>query len=683
MSRILLFPLLFLCVLAHGQQQKSKSNSADKIYDKGEGNSSLTLVNARSINSEQLDFSPAFYQNGIVYVTSRQKQGAVDNKIQETFFELYYAEIDGAGNPLKPQKFSPLVNSRAHEGPVTFSRRQDRMYFTRNNLDDGIRKADNKGVTRLKIYEATRGRYDWENVRELPFNSDTYSTMHPTLAPDGKRLFFSSDMPGGYGGYDLYMVERTTEGWSEPVNLGQGVNTDKNEVFPFVHESETLFFSSNGHPGAGGLDIFRIDISGNQWGKVVNLRTPFNSASDDLGFILDKEGKRAYLTSDRAGGRGKDDIYFVNAPFGLDGVQEEKRLVSRVVAFDKQSNDRLDGATVHVFTKGENGLIEGNDYYEVDLQPGQGSGEELTFKLKRRASGDFGEPNGTTNVNGEAILNLPTGRNYLILVQREGYELGEMLYSTVGETKKQTIRVPLVAADPCTPVTGVLRAGTQRLRDVQVLVEALSGGERFTTTTNEEGQFAFCLPADRRYRLTGKATGHATIQQPFSTATVPEFMDLDAKLESPTEIAPLPGATGPLAEGSVILLENIYYDFNKSAIRTGDTRELDALVRLMQQYPDMKIELGAHTDSRGKADYNLKLSQERADNAKQYLTGRGIRADRITARGFGETRLRNDCGDNCSERDHAYNRRTEVRVLKVGDANLQIRNSAGDPFGRQ
>jgi hypothetical protein len=244
--RILSFALFLLTipVMMHAQKEDSKSKSSPKEYEKPAGSIApgVIIKNAETVNSPYLEFSPVFYQNGIVYVTSRQKGGAVDEKIGETFFELYYSELDGNRNPIKAQDFSINVNSQVHEGPVSFNRKGDVLYFTRNNMKNGVRKADSKGVTRLKIYEAQKGEFDWENVTELPFNSDEYSTCHPALSADGRRLYFTSDMPGGYGGFDLYFVERRGDDWSRPINLGGSINTDKNEVFPFMHESGVLFF---------------------------------------------------------------------------------------------------------------------------------------------------------------------------------------------------------------------------------------------------------------------------------------------------------------------------------------------------------------------------------------------------------------------------------------------------------
>lgn len=368
---VFLFALASLAVSATAQQTTTKTKQSDKLYDKGEQLVAPNVIirNAEPINTENLEFSPAFYQNGIVYVTSRRNSGAVDKKIGETFFELFYSDLDRSGFPIKPQEFSVNMNSTMHEGPVTFNRKGNVVYFTRNNEENGIQKADSKGVTRLKIYEAIKGEFDWEDVRELSFNNDEFSTMHPSLSPDGRRLYFSSDMPGGYGGFDLYFAEKRGESWSMPINMGPEINTQLNEVFPYIHESGVLFFSSNGHNSRGGLDIFMINISTQSWGRVVNLGIPFNSPHDDLGFIIDGDGGFGYFTSSRSGGKGKDDIYYFELPDGMEGINTGIELATQFIVYNEKGGQRIPGAAIRVLERSDDGMIKENEFYDIQLVP--------------------------------------------------------------------------------------------------------------------------------------------------------------------------------------------------------------------------------------------------------------------------------------------------------------------------
>ena len=672
--------ILLLCVLScalQAQQQSSKSKSSDKLYEKGQLKNHVMVYNAAGVNTSNLDFSPVFYQNGIVYVSSRYTSGPVDKKIGETFFELFYAEFDASGMPQSPRNFSLQINSQVHEGPVSFSRNGDLMYFTRNNLEKGISKANSKGHVVLKIYEAHHGKYDWENVTELPFNSDEYTCVHPSLSADGQRLFFASDMPGGYGGMDLYFVEKRPGGWSKPINMGRDVNTPSNEVFPYIHDSGTLFFSSNGHGGEGGLDIFEIDISTNTWGKLKNTGTPFNSTSDDLGFIINEEGTRGFLASDRTGGYGKDDIYSFEAESPI--INGEPVVLSAmVVAYDEQTNERLPGADLRLFQRSADGFIEGDDLYDVQLMPSDNGG--LVMKLVRKSPDDMAEAPLHTNLNGESICEMQPDKNYLLLLAKDGYENAEMLYSTIGQTEAQTIRIAM-KPHSCTTV-----AGTVSVQDYQTLVpnalvhilNETTGAEELIRT-NASGAFNFCLPLGHEYAVIAEKEGYTKGMSKVSTVGTNSAQILNVNIH----VQPIAEniLKEPIKEGSVIVLENIYYDFDQYFIRKGAARDLDALAKLMKLYPSMDIELAAHTDSRGEESYNQELSLKRAESAKRYLIQKGITADRVQAFGMGESEIRNQCVDGveCSDEEHAYNRRTEVKIIHM-DEPIRVEYKEGNPL---
>ncbi|MFT4666297.1 MAG: outer membrane protein OmpA-like peptidoglycan-associated protein [Polaribacter sp.] len=654
--------LLCICLFTNTAeaQQTSKTKASNKLYEKG---GMVVIKNTKKINTSHLEFSPAFYQNGLVYATSRRSQGERDKKIDETYFELFYCDLDGNGLPLEPRQFSLEVNSHLHEGPVTFSRDGNVIYFTRNNLKKGVRKADDKGVTRLKIYAAEKGPRDWQTVTELPFNSDEYSVCHPTLSANGKQLYFASDMPGGQGGFDLWYVERQAESWSKPINLGAEVNSTKNEVFPFIHSSGNLFFSSNGHQGMGGLDLFMVGV-GDNVSEISHMGKPFNSRSDDLGFILNPEGTKGYFTSDRKGGEGKDDIYLFEAFDGVSGSTKPAIISSMIKVYDAESSDMLEGAEVRIFERTSEGFIgSGNTLYEAVLLPSNEGTGELVFKLVRKDAGTLGAADKTTDGEGQAAYEFMGERKYLLLVTKDGYTSKEVVYSTVGNVGDAMIEVPMGKVN-CTTFTGTVKD--------EVTGEALSGSvikvlnlcdkSEEVILTDRQGRFNYCLPAGCDYVVTA-------IKERYENGTKTlTGVILDNALNADLMLRPIKGNNG-IMEGSTIVLENIYYDFNKSYIRKGADVELDELRGLMLKYKSMEIELSAHTDSRGTAAYNQELSSKRAISAKEYLVGRGISASRITAVGYGESNLRNGCEDGveCSEGEHQYNRRTEVKVLKMDE----------------
>ncbi len=686
------FPVksILYCVLAialmpmAAGQQTSKTKASTKLYEKG---GTIVLKNTKMINTDQLEFSPAYYHNGLVYATSRRTQGERDKKINETYFELFYCDVDGNGLPMDPKPFSLEINSHLHEGPVTFSRDGNVIYFTRNNLKKGVRKADDQGVTRLKIYQAQRGPRDWQDVKELSFNSDEYSVCHPTLSASGKRLYFSSDMPGGQGGFDLWYVEKQGEDWSQPVNLGAEINTTKNEVFPFIHSSGNLFFSSNGYEGLGGLDLYMVPIGNESWGTVNHLEEPFNSDKDDLGLILSPDGTKGYFASDRNGGVGKDDIYMFEAFDGVLGATTPALISSLIRVYDAETTDEIEGAEVRIFERTAGGFIgSGNDLYEAILLPSdQGTGE-LVFKLVRKDAGTLGDPDRVTDELGEAAYDFMGERRYLLLVTKEGYSGKEVVYSTEGNTGNPLIEVPLDKVN-CVNLDGVVKDQKtgSNLRGAVVRVRNTCDNTEDIILTDPTGHFNYCLPAGCDYVLTGIKESYQNGTRTVTATDVNSPLDVELLL-FPITGGVIGGGSTTISEGSTIVLDNIYYDFNKSYIRKGAAIELDQLRGLMTKYHSMTIELSAHTDSRGFRQYNQELSDRRAASAKEYLVARGIAPSRITTRGYGETQLRNGCSDGveCSESEHQYNRRTEVKILSIDEpVNIQYHDHGPEVIDRK
>ncbi len=668
---------LFLVFLSFSlsAQQKSKTKAANKLYEKG---NEVELLNTTTINTANLEFSPTYYLNGIVYASSRFTQGERDDKIDETFFELFYAELDANGIPVRPKEFSVEVNSPLHEGPVTFSRQGQVMYFTRNNLKKGIRKADEEGVTRLKIYEAQKGAVDWKDVKECSFNSDDYSTCHPSISADGEELYFSSDMAGGHGGMDLYKVVRSTDGtWSTPVNLGPKVNTPRNEVFPFIHSSGHLFFTSNGHGGAGGLDLFMVRLSkADKKATIVNLGEPFNSEADDLGIIINPDGTNGFFSSDRPGGTGKDDIYRFKSPNGIWGMTKPSVFRTKIRIQDAASQQRLAGAKIRVFERTVDGFVNnGEDLYEAVLVPAEEEGGNITFQLVRKDTESLSKPDRISNRNGEAEFDFTGERKFLILVSKDGYTTREAGFSTQGNEAKEEVIIKLKKRT-CATLSGVVknRASGGRVPGAVVRIRNQCNNTVETLLTTELGTFNYCLPLGCAYSIEGVKENYLNSQVTVSTT------DNNGSDAMQTELLLVPDDKSTIKKGAVIVLENIYYDFDKSDIRKGAARELDELLERMLAYPSMEIEFLAHTDSRGNDQYNLELSQRRAESAREYLLSRGVEGHRVKAVGMGEIQPRNRCknGVKCKEKEHQYNRRSEVRVLQM-DEPVRIKYEESTP----
>ncbi|ALJ03939.1 flagellar motor protein MotB [Pseudalgibacter alginicilyticus] len=258
----------------------------------------------------------AYEHHGNIYFTSTRDAGVAkkfksgwDN---QPFLDMYVIKKGSTHSVVDNKyKIKGKVNSVYHDGPLTISKDGKTMYFSRNNFKKNILKTDNQEIGNLKIYQATLVNNKWKKIKELSFNNDTYSTGHPALNNDGTKLYFTSDMPGGYGGTDIYYVDINPNGsMGKPKNLGEIVNTKKDESFPFVNSENTLFFSSDGHLGLGLLDIFgTVANENNEIVNVLNLGIPINSSKDDFSFFMNEDGNSGYFASNRKEGIGSDDIY--------------------------------------------------------------------------------------------------------------------------------------------------------------------------------------------------------------------------------------------------------------------------------------------------------------------------------------------------------------------------------------
>ncbi|MCF7568076.1 OmpA family protein [Sabulilitoribacter arenilitoris] len=265
-------------------------------------------------NSKFSDFG-AFEHDGKVYFASSRDEGVSVKRLygwnEQPFLDVYVTEVGSRRNVDHTGKLKGDVNSIYHDGPVTITKDGRTMYFSRNNYKDQVRKRDNSGLTAMKIYRATLQDSIWTNIEDLSINSDKFSTQHAALNSDDTKLYFSSDRPGGYGGSDIYVVDINPDGtFGEPENLGNVINTESAEGFPFINNEGVLFFSSDGHVGLGLLDVFAtIKGEDNEFVDVVNLGIPVNSNSDDFSFSMNPNGITGYFASNRRGGRGDDDIY--------------------------------------------------------------------------------------------------------------------------------------------------------------------------------------------------------------------------------------------------------------------------------------------------------------------------------------------------------------------------------------
>lgn len=508
------------------------------------------INNAANLNTPYSDFGPVFYKNGVIFTSDRDIDMMADKNYQWTSFgylDLYLshplANNDFWGGLTNPVKMSNAFNQPYHDGPVSFTPGFNEIFITRTLKNSTKKDSSNITTNLLKIYYADLK--DEKKVIYQPFhyNSDDYSVGHPAISADGKKLIFSSDMSGGFGQSDLYISKLVDGEWSVPVNMGAELNTFGNEVFPFLANDSTLFFSSDGHLGFGGLDIYETKLIDGKWSTPWNLKLPINSPYDDFSIIFNKSLTDGLFSSNRPGGKGSDDIY----------------------AFRNYRKTP-----------------------EVEVKPA--IAEKTPVKIS-------------------------------------------------GYVKDKKTQAPLDSA-----TVFILNTKTE-----EVLV----------LKTNSKGYFE--VPADNgvRYIIKGMKT---SFFDDCLSLSVPEDKNT-LKTQSPRDLM-----LEKYALNQAFVIDNIYYNLNEWTIRDDAKPSLDNLVRILKQYP-ISVELGSHTDCRASSAYNNNLSQKRAESVVQFLVSNGINQVRLSAKGYGETKLRNKCagGVPCLETEHQANRRTEFKILSINN----------------
>ena len=520
------------------------------------------MLNNLSINTKNSDFGPMYYKDKLIYssaVDSSNYHTRIYQWNKQPFLNMYAGTINDTGADVKKEgDFSENLNTIYHEATLAFSPDETRVYFTRNNYNGKLGR-DDKGTNHLKLYSADLVKkendsvFEWENIKELPFNSENYSVGHPTVSKDGKLLYFVSDMPGSIGATDIFVVDilndkpnnQTKDSlktkYSRPRNLGESINTAGREMFPYITDS-TLYFASDGHLGLGGLDVYQSTIKEDNFTKPLNLGAPLNSELDDFAFIIKEDKNTGFVSSNRKKGKGDDDIYsFIRTPKIIKPEPECNQLVAGVVS-NNISGERISNVKVTLYNE-ENKVIETS----------------------------------VTNINGAyaftSVLNCNT--KYKVVAIKTGY--------------------------------------------------------------NEKD----------KNLLTGKETGETFV--PLGLETLNKLIVEENGLLK-------------------IKIGIIYFDLDKSYVRNDAAIELNKIVLLMTQYPNMVIKVESHTDSRNTDAYNLSLSDRRAKSTKEYLIKSGIQSSRIdSAKGYGESQLLNKClnGVPCSRAEHQLNRRSEFIILKI------------------
>lgn len=498
-----------------------------KILEKGKKFNVQNL----DFNSEQSDFGGTL-NDGKLYIASARNDNRRNygwNK--EPFLDIYTLTKNSDGSYQSATIMNDKINTKFHEGLVAFTPDNKTMYFTRESFFEKVYEKDSLTRNRLGVlhlFKATKLGGDWDTVESLAINSENYSIKNPSVSADGSTLYFASDMPNGYGGFDIYKAPINADGSiGTPQNMGQKVNTEGQEMFPYISSNNTLYFSSNGHLGLGGMDVFYTKEIDGKLAPIRNVGIPVNSNADDFAFSIDEEAGEGFVSSNRDGGAGSDDVYAIKKLQPLCDV-----LIIATILDDK-TREPIAGASVSLYDD------QGN-------------------KIVSKSSND----------QGIAEFIVECEQNTALEVTKDGYESRRVTVAGVSE-EENPVQISL---DPIE----------------EIIVE------------------------------------------------------------------------------DEVVLNPIFFDFDKSNITAKAAFELDKLVQIMNKYPDMVINATSHTDSRGSAPYNERLSDRRAKTTVQYVISKGIDASRITGMGKGESEPKVDCGNKCSEEEHQLNRRSEFKITSGG-----------------
>ncbi len=619
----------------------------------------VDVKNEAAVNTEGLDFSPTFYEDGIVFISTNNAglKKRTDEKLKLPAMSILRSRRNDDGSLTTPEPFAKELSSLYHEGPVCFDRTAETIFFSRNAIIGGRVKIAKDDIQKMRIYSSKKEGDVWSEPLPLPFNNNEFDDCHPAISIDGDKLFFASNRPGGFGGMDIYVSYRVGESWSEPVNLGAGVNTKGNEAFPFIHADNTLYYASDGMDGKGGFDLYYVIPEGSEWTKPVNMGEPFNTSGDDFGLIVDLNKINGYFSSNGQTSKGGDDIFSFHTENGNldDYLLQNQRVPDRnldlkVAVTDKLSGAPLGDADVRVLNYDANTVIgRDEDGNLITIQKVNGQDVMLALPPDKGIAG-------TTDKKGVFNTEVKPG-NYVVIVSKEEYQT-KQLRLTISKPGNE-----LTAALEKAATSGKVRWNASvfnyvtnaPLAGAMLVLTNKTTGARDTVIADASGQIDHYLERNTKYKIDLLQAGRMI----GST-------DIDTQGWSlPNQIMMQNFSVAPLMPGTVIELPNIYYNFNDATLRPDARKDLDMLVSLMKQQPTITIELASHTDCRGSANYNQELSQRRANGVVDYLVMKGINRERLRPVGYGESEPRNRCRDgvSCTEQEHARNRRTEVRIL--------------------
>ena len=584
-------------------------------------NPKVKVAKINGLNGFYSDMAPYYYNGKIIFASAREEVLILEKSSAtgQPYYRLYSANIDGT-------KASEVEHYHYHEKrnhnitSLTFGNDQNEVFYSTNQK---IKKDTSKNISPLKIYESKMVDGKWqEGEIIIGTENDHINYAHPFYDKNSETLFFTSNKDGGHGGMDIYYCKRNGDGWSEPTNAGTTINTDGDETFPSFY-GDNLYFSSDRRAGLGGYDIFSSRLLNGTFQTAENMKAPINTNYDDFGFTFtDSTNTLGYFTSNRKGAKDDDIFAFKVAP------KNTKIVHLSGIAINSVTGEHIKNATISL-TDDENtdlGSIETDDDGHFDLELVGGK----TYTIK-------GDKNGYFNVS-ESIKtdNKQTEYEADLVFERKGDV--NIIATIIDDNTSEPLSGTSItfSSNSFDDING--KTSKNGKFESEVKNQKIDNNITFTAKIEKDGYISSSINIDEKASEKGEIVIDAKLH----------------KLEAGIDI------------GKLVGVSTIYYELGESGVSEEAAKELNKVIQTMKDNPTIVIELGSHTDSRGDDDFNMNLSQERARKSVEYMIKNGIPKSKITYKGYGETQLVNDCGNDadCSEEEHTQNRRTEFKILK-------------------
>ncbi len=554
-----------------------------------------------NFNSAEDDYAPSLFNQGVVFLSNRpdfeiiKSVNTWDNK---GYYQQYYLP---EGDSVELAKFDKRFEVKYHRGPVVFFKNDSSAIFTSNSK---VKSKDGSFKLQLFLTEKdSNGK--WSIPSAFPLNNPEHNFLSPHINASQDTLYFASDLPGGFGGYDIYLSTKTDSGWNEPINLGEAINTSGNDLYPYEQNGE-FYFSSDSRYGLGGLDIYRISNEG----EAINLGVPVNSSGDDFGLVLNPENK-GYFASSRKGGMGGDDIYQLT-------IKEPVTELLIVDFVDEETGDAITGVNLV-------GLMDSEDF---------------NFNTKNMD-------------DGKLRLTLPLKHLFKLRFSKPDYITKEVDYESLsGDLTQVNLTVKMLKQLVISETVIDVEDG-HPLDSVDVILTNLNTNSVDSLSTDENGYFDFNADRNTDYNVYLRRNGYFNYNKVVTT--VPDSLGLILFNLSMEKIN----------LGLGVEIADIYFELGSVELTPASKQNLDSLVNILQDNPRITIELGSHTDATGSSLFNLNISERRAIAVAEYLSSKGIDAKRLIAKGYGETEPINQCVDGvpCTKEELDVNRRLEFKVL--------------------